>query len=200
MVCPALWAANESTYPVPERVSAHRFRYDYPTTSGSVVVAEVRVSQDGDPRDLKVHYGKSPFRHVTTSLLRGWNFELPKKTSDSDRLSVVVLFRQPQLLALGPKVLELPPLQYAGDNRPPQPRSIIEPSHPPQVPTDGVAVLGVAVDSTGTVSRVTPLFGSKEFIESVREVIRAWKFDPARKGTEPVSGGLVVAVYFPRPS
>ncbi len=79
-------------------------------------------------------------------------------------------------------------------------KGIIEPSHPIRVAWDSLAVVGLAVDERGVISDVTPLFGPSEFLGTMENVVRRWEFEPARQAMERVAGGIVVAVYFPRPT
>lgn len=139
-------------------------------------------------------------RDLVRSLLPGWHFELPPAAEPDARMALMILLRQPPFPGVEPRMRDLPPVDFPGGDRPPLPRRIFEPSHPPQVPTDGVAILGVRIDADETVAEVKPLYGPEEFVSSVAEVVRAWEFAPARKGGDPVSGGLVLVVYFPQPS
>ncbi len=197
---PAALLALESLYQLPASVSAQRFRYDYPATSGDVVLADFALDDQGEPRDLRIHYGHSPFREVVRdSLLPDWSVALPPNASKEARVAAVVLFRQPQFVVVKPGRYQLPQA-YAGATAPPQPRVVVEPQHPSRVNTDGVAVLGVNVSEGGGVTGVTPLFGAQSFASQVRSALEDWEFEPARQEGQPVASGLLVVVYFPRPT
>ncbi|MFQ5724343.1 MAG: hypothetical protein ACE5G6_07600, partial [Terriglobia bacterium] len=100
-LCPLLLLAAEPLYQVPSSVSAQRFRFTYPGTSGGVVVVDFSLDAEGAPRDLRARHGDGPFRAVvTSSLLRGWRFALPEEAPMNTRVAAVFLFRQPQLLAV----------------------------------------------------------------------------------------------------
>lgn len=193
-------AAEAPVYALPESVSAHAFRFERKTLGGGVVFAEAGLDPQGQPRGLQVLYGDSPFREVAASVLRGWTFTLPTDASEEARLAAVVLFRQPRLLRLGEGEYTVPPVSSRGPNTPPQPERLVEPNHPPRAVSGGVAVLGVALDNTGAVTRLTSLYGSSAFVGAARAAVRQWRFVPARQGGQPVASGLVVVVYFPRPT
>lgn len=202
LLASALLLASEPVYSVPTQVSVQRFRYHYRyrAVTGGVVVADMQLDRHGSPRELRVRHGDSPFRDLAASLVRGWKLELPEDAPEQARVAAVFVFRRPQLLGAEPTVRQLPELNYKGPESPPQPRRIVEPTHPLWVTADGVAVVSVAVSKTGAVTGVTPLSGAKEFLRAARRAISRWEFDPARHENEAVAGGLVVAVYFPRPS
>ncbi len=199
-LCPLVLLAAEPLYQVPVSVSAQRFRLDYPTISGGVVVLDFALDAEGAPRDLRARHGDGPFRAVvTSSLLRGWRFALPEEAPVDPRVAAVFLFRQPQLLAVKTPTYDLASL-FQGPETPPQVRHILEPQHPARVNTDGVAVLAVRVSETGSLTGATPLFGSGEFTAAASQALTQWGFDPARQEGEAVAGGLLVIVYFPQPS
>lgn len=189
----------ELLYPAPVRISAHRLRFERQTVVGGVVLAELELGADGKPRQVTVQYGQSPFREVASSLLREWTFMLPEEAAEDARVAAVFMFRQPQLLAVGSTAQRLPRVSSGGPALPPQARRVVEPSHPVQVVTDGLAVLAVALDETGRLKAISSLFGPSEFLAAARQAVRQWEFEPARQEGEAVEGGLLVVVYFPRP-
>lgn len=200
LLCPAALLALEPLFQLPASVSAQRFRYDYPATSGDAVLVDFALNDQGEPRDLRVRHGQSPFREVVeNSLLPDWTFALPQDAPKEARVAATALFRQPQLVVVKPGRYELPGI-YTDPSAPPQPRVIVEPQHPPNVNTDGLAVLGVSVSEGGVVTQATPLFGAQSFLRQTRSALEDWEFEPARQEGQPVAGGLLVIVYFPRPA
>lgn len=185
-------------YPAPVRISAHGLRFERQTVVGGVVLAELQPGADGKPRQVTVQYGQSPFREVASSLLREWTFTLPEEAAEDARVAAVVMFRQPQLLAVGSTAQTLPRVSV-GPASPPQARRVVEPSHPALVATEGLAVLGVALDETGRLKAISSLFGPRELLAAARRAVQQWEFEPARQEGEAVEGGLLVVVYFPRP-
>jgi hypothetical protein len=168
--------------------------------TGAVILADFDLGEDGRPRNLTVRHGASRFLRAAMRAVQDWRFELPEETDDNARIALVFLFRRPQLLGAGSPVQQVAQVNYPQDEVPPQPRRIIEPSHPIRVAWDSLAVVGLAIDERGVISDVTPLFGPSEFLSTVENVVRRWEFEPARQALERVAAGIVVAVYFPRPT
>jgi hypothetical protein len=200
LVLSAVAATSEPTYVLPTAVEAHRFRLDLRTVSPNSVLLDFAVDSDGHPRDVIIRRGNGFLADLAPSLLRGWKFTLPEGPGDNPRVALFFLTRQPQLLAVEPALRDLPAVEWAAGNSPPDPRRIIDPSHPPQVVTDGLVVLGVRVSRHGSVEEIARLFGRDEFLQAAEEVVHAWEFAPARKDNEPVAGGLLVVIYSPSPS
>ena len=197
---PGPLGAAESVYVVPVHVSAPPFRFDYRGVTGAVILADFELSEDGHPRNLTVRHGKSRLLRAAVRAIERWRFQLPDETDDRARIGLIFLFRRPQLLGAGSPVQQVAEIEYPQDEVPPQPRRIIEPKHPPRVATDGLAVVGLTVDERGAVTDVIPLYGPTEFVRAVEGVVRRWEFEPARQATEAVAAGIVVVVYFPRPT
>ncbi len=192
--------AAESSYVVPVRVSAPPLRFDYRAVTSAVILADFDLGADGRPRNLAVRHVNTHFLGAAVRAVESWRFELAEEKVEHARIALVFLFRRPQLLGAGSRVQDVAQVEYPQDEVPPQPRRIIEPSHPIRVAWDGLAVVGLAVDERGVVAGVTRLFGPSEFLSTMENVVRRWEFEPARQAMERVAAGIVVAVYFPRPT
>jgi outer membrane biosynthesis protein TonB len=80
-----------------------------------------------------------------------------------------------------------------------QPASLVRASqipYPPNTITPGLVTLDVSVDATGAVQKIVAVRDVPPLTDAVRTAVNTWKFTPAVKGGQRVSGVVRVNVVF----
>ncbi len=123
-----------------------------------------------------------------------WSFP-----DSSEKRLVVVRFRQPGLVAVGSAQEEVgAPARRPG--RDPYPRSVTEPSYPPNAQGGGTVALKVALAPSGAVEKVTTLQRLGHLTESGIDAVRNWSFAPARDASgRAVPSEVYVVLVFRTP-
>jgi protein TonB len=93
------------------------------------------------------------------------------------------------------------PARAARINRAPEPVARIQPEYPPQAlrsREEGTVLVRVDVDANGmaTNPEVVNRSGSRELDRAAAEAVKRWRFRPAQRNGEPVSGVVLVPISF----
>jgi outer membrane biosynthesis protein TonB len=153
---------------------------------GGEVLLEVLVDPRGIPRDIQILRATPPFTPLVVDAVRTWTFTPATTTNPNERpreieSSVLVagVFRPPAVynqpgLGEPPKTLRKP------SDRVPFPTRMTMPAYPLQALFDGVVVVEMEVNATGTVA-ATNIIGAGSGFEKVSlEAAREWRFTPMR--------------------
>jgi protein TonB len=62
--------------------------------------------------------------------------------------------------------------------------------------TQGLVVLDVVISADGTVERLRPVAGPDPLVQSARDAVQAWTFEPYRFGSKAVEVETTIAVDF----
>lgn len=81
----------------------------------------------------------------------------------------------------------------------PEPLSPLVADYPADATGDAEVVLEVVVDTTGHVQDARVLAGAEPFSTQAINAARSWRFDPARRGNEPIAVRIRVTVAFEEP-
>ncbi|WP_437319381.1 TonB-dependent receptor plug domain-containing protein [Sorangium sp. So ce385] len=84
----------------------------------------------------------------------------------------------------------------------PSPRGPTEPPYPPGEAGDAAVVLRITVRADGTVSEAEAVEGTEPFASAAARAAPSWRFEPARRGGQPIGARILFRVAFrdPRPA
>jgi outer membrane biosynthesis protein TonB len=153
---------------------------------GGEVLLEVVVDPKGTPRDIQILRATPPFTPLVVDTVRTWTFAPATTTNPNERprevessILVAGVFRPPAIynqagLGEPPKNLKKP------SDRIPFPTRMPMPAYPLQALFDGVVVVEMQVNTTGTVGAVTIIGAGSGFEKVSLDAAREWRFTPTR--------------------
>lgn len=143
--------------------------------NGGNVVAVLHLSA-GTVTAVDVLTGDTPFVEPVQQALSGWRLN----DTDNGNILVVVNFRTPNLYSTGSAAQRvtqadlLPGVAY--------PRTIVEPTYPANSLGQGSAVMRVALNDSGAVTKVKVIQGLGNLTAPCVAAVKKWRFAPARNG------------------
>ncbi len=141
---------------------------------GGTVVANLEVS-NGSVTRVDVLSGAEPFAGSARASLAAWQFP---PSPESARVTVIVDFAQPGMYSVGPakRRVAAPPRGTSG----PYPKTVMDPSYPPNGAGQGSVVLSVDLDAGGGIGKVGVVKDLGAFTPAGLQAVQQWRFSPAR--------------------
>lgn len=160
-------------------------------------VAGVRVDVHGDAghdQSLFATVGSAGFVWKTAIT---WSFE-PARDGGLPVESHVLIAAcyRPAALAAGP---DSQPPSVAASPVVPSPTTMVPPAYPPRALGDGVVIVELRIDATGTVTGARVVQSASGFDQAALDAARKWRFRPAQRAGAPVPAYVYLIFGFRQP-
>ena len=166
------WIVAVAAWVLAEAISVVGPAYPPNAVSGGTVTAVLHVA-GGEIEGVDILQGDEPFVAPAQSALGAWKF----RSSDDGTFLVVVLFRSPNLHALGPAERKISVQPESAEIQ--GILSIVEPVYPANSLGEGSVVMRLGVDATGAVSQANVVQGLGDLTGVCLNAVRRWQFLPA---------------------
>ncbi len=178
----------------------------FQSVAKGVVVMDVRVSDRGAIRDIKVLNSLASVTQAAVNSVKGWTFK-PAMLAGAPVASGITV-----AAVFNPQCLFLPTASAIRPQREPQgatasgfqPAGVIEASVPScpygAALLSASVILQASIDATGHLKGTQALRDVPPFTASAAQSLNSWKFAPARLNGNPTESKLIVAFFFRQPA
>ena len=186
----------------PDVIYASDIPYSAATGAAGVVTLAVNLDDGGKIINAQVLRDIPALTSPALVAVRGWTYvpgSLNGKHVPSTLLVNVVFdpaYLQLKKVPLAPVEPFLSPDSKATPYAPPQLLAATYSPYPSDAWVGGAVVLGVSVDSGGTLTKVTVIRAVPMLTSAASAALKTWKFTAGVYGTTPVASKVVVAMVF----
>jgi len=166
--------------------------------AGGSTTLELDVAASGIVTDATVLDEAEPFSSALEEATTLWRFR-PAETDASavaTKVLVVGVFRPPVLMGAG---VPEPTSVHEPSDEIPYPVATATPEYPPNALYEGVAVVEVAIDETGTVLESKMLSPEQGFDDAALDAASQFRFRPAHHDGRPVTSFALLFFGFRQP-
>jgi TonB family protein len=196
---------EESHFQPPEAVSVSDVTIPFRSVAQGTVVLDVRISEEGEVRDVQVRRDIASVTEEAVRSVRTWKFEPAKLKGRAvtSRMTVAVTFNPAPPFAAN---IPLPPLIHQDDEarvqssfQPAEVTRATFPTCPDYALNFGTVILEASINEAGKAQSTKALRDAPPFTAKAIQAIEDWRFIPATLNGKPVESKVVLVFCFRRP-